>query len=114
MATEQRLTLHQGNDESVEVWVVARLDAEPYDLDGATVQLVMKASASMADTDPEVTVLSTATGEVEITDPGAGQIRVHITRDRLQRSGLRWWRLDVVRPGARRTAVYGDLYVVDM
>ena len=81
----------------------------PYDLDGTTVQMVMKPDA---DTDSSVAVLSTATGEVE--DAEAGQVRVHVGRERLTEAGLRWWHLDVVRPGARRTAVYGDLYVVDM
>jgi hypothetical protein len=104
------LTLGQANDETLELVLVESDTGGAYDLTGAGVEVVLKAAAGVPDT--EAIILTSP--DVDITDPEAGEVEVAISRSHLQDAGCRWWRVDVVRPGTRRTALYGPLQVVDL
>lgn len=106
----QELRLGQSNDEELELVLTDSDTGGPYDLTDAEVQLVLKADAAVPDT--EAIILTSP--DVDITDPEAGEVTVAVSRSHLADAGCRWWRVDVVRPGTRRTAIYGPLIVVDL
>lgn len=106
------LTLYQGNDETLDITVCEADTGDAYDLDDATVELLLKSHSYEPDSD--ATVLSTSAGELEITSTSDGTVRARIDRPHLDTPGTRWWRLDIVRPDTRRTAAYRELYLVAM
>ena len=111
--TRQELRLYQANDETLLAYVTEVDGQAPHDLTGdPLVQLIIKDTPGADDVG--AVVLSTGSGEVTVTDAEAGEVEIAIGREYLAEAGTRWWRLDVVRPGSRRTAVYGELYVVDV
>lgn len=113
VSTYQRLTLNQRNDEWLDLYVIDRQTSAPYDLSDATIHVVIKPDAGTDDTDEKVVTLTTTAGDVVIEDAEDGHVTATVPGTALAEAGMRWWRLDVVRPGARRTAVYGDLHVVE-
>ncbi|TQN26080.1 hypothetical protein FHX37_4618 [Haloactinospora alba] len=114
MATVQDLTLYEGNDETVSLAVTDADEQSAYDLTDAELDMILKPNADTADDADETIVLSTRTGEITVTDAPAGLATATVNRPHLAESGRRAWRLDVIRPGTRRTAVYGTLHVVNL
>lgn len=114
MATHQSLQLYEWNDEEVELSIVDPDTGDAYDLTGAELELLIKASVDQLDADPDTVTLSTATGEITMIDPAAGTALVMVNRGYLSEPGDLAWRLDVVRAGTRRTAIYGPLRVTDL
>lgn len=111
MGVRTDLTLVEGNTETVEETVTDDDTGQPFNLTGKTVEFYIKANATVPDTDPSVVKLSTATGEVTVTDAAGGVATVAVPA---QAAGTAWHRLDVVSGGSRKTAVYGPLYVIDV
>lgn len=109
MPVSHELTLYEANNEVANVTIYEEGTDTPQDLTGATVEIYLKASASA--TDASATKLSTATGEITITDAADGEVTVVFPA---QSAGVTWWRIDAVISGQRRTAAYGRLIVVDM
>lgn len=105
------LTLIEGNTETVRETVTDDDTGTAFDLTGRTVEFYVKANATVSDTDPSVVKLSTATGEITITDAINGVCEVTVPA---QQPGSWWRRLDVVDGTDRKTAIYGPLYVVNV
>jgi hypothetical protein len=104
------MTLFQNNDETVQLPFVSG-DA-PYPIPGGTViDFWIKPQSTTPDGDPSSVHLSTATGEVQITDAMNGIATVTIGHAHLAQSGLFWWRADAVVQGSRKTAGYGALQI---
>lgn len=114
MATLQTLQLYEWNDEEVELSIVDPDSGTAYDLTDAGLELVIKRDVDQDDADPDTVILSMATGEITLIDPVAGTALVMINRGHLQVPGDLVWRLDVVREGTRRTAIYGPLRVTNL
>jgi hypothetical protein len=111
------IVLHEDNDEILGL-AVTPVD-EDEDLTGITVlELYMKPQNCTSDEDPLVLVLTSADpSEIDITTQSA----VLITADAfIPASALaapydRFWRLDALNAaGDRRTAIYGDVTVVNL
>lgn len=111
MPKRRAVTLYQHNAEQIDVTVTDGADA--YDLTDVQVEVYLKPSAATDDDDAAVVLLAIGTG-VELLDAAAGQVRVTVPPSALTTSGTRWWRLDVVKDAARRTAVYGPMHVTDI
>jgi hypothetical protein len=112
MVPEQAdLTLIEGNPETVKETVTDDDTALPLNLTGKVVTFIIKADRTVPDTDPSVVTLSTATGEITITDAVNGVCQVAVPA---QPAGVFWRRLDVVTAGQPKTAIYGHLYVINV
>jgi hypothetical protein len=108
------LTVFEGNDESVELAITDPDLSAAYDLTGAEIEFFIKATPDVLDADPSVVILSTTSGEIVVDDEAGGLATVTIERGHLSTPGDLVWRVDVVRPGTRRTAAYGPLRVVNL
>lgn len=114
MATYQELTVYELNDEQIGLVITEPDTGTAYDLTGADLEMLLKPSADTPDSDPGVVILSTTGGEIVVDDAAQGLATVAIARGDLATPGDLVWRVDVVRPGTRRTAVYGPLRVVNL
>jgi hypothetical protein len=108
------LTLYESNDEAVSLAITDPDVGTAYDLTGAEIEFFIKATPDVPDADPSVVILSTTSGEIVVDDEAGGLATVTINRDHLMIPGDLVWRVDVVRPGTRRTCVYGPLRVVNL
>jgi len=113
MAARVELVVYENNDETIDL-AVTTVDGDPYDLTDANLELLIKPAADTPDDGPGVVVLSTGTGEITITDAEGGAATAEVSRSHLAVPGTRVWRVDVVRPGSRRTAMYGPFHVVNL
>lgn len=111
MPKQADLTLIEGNTETVEEAVTDDDTGQPLNLTGVTVEFYVKTDRTVPDTDPSVVKLSTATGEVTVTNAVGGVCTVAVPA---QAAGTYWRRLDVVSGTDRKTAIYGPLYVIDV
>lgn len=111
MATKADLTLIEGNPETIRETITDDDTGLPRNLTGLTIEFYVKPDATVPDTDPSVVKLSTATGEVTITDAANGVCQVAVPA---QAAGTFWRRLDVIASGQRKTAIYGPMYVTNV
>jgi hypothetical protein len=105
------LKLIEGNPETVRETITDDDTGAALNLTGKVINFYVKPSADTVDTDPAVTKLSTATGEITMTDAANGICTVAVPP---QAAGTLWRRLDVVTGGQPKTAVYGPLYVLNV
>jgi hypothetical protein len=113
--TVRPLRLLEGNDEILTV-TIGRSGAA-YGLTGSTVEMIIKNSVDDAEgtyPDASVVVLSTATGEITVTDAAAGTVTIAIDAADLATPGNMVYRIDVIDGTGRRTAIHGDLLVVNL
>jgi hypothetical protein len=111
MATYQELNLNQNNDEVIALTLTQAGAA--LDLDTASaLELYLKPHRTTADTDLAVTKLTLSSG-IAITDASAGTCTAAIPAAALAVAGLKWWRIDAVITGKRKTALFGVVYVAD-
>jgi len=111
MATYLELELDQNTDPDVELTLTqggAALDLAS----ASALELYLKPHRTTADTDLAVTKLTVGTG-ISITDAGAGTCVASIPAAALAVAGLKWWRIDAVISGKRRTAMCGVVHVAD-
>jgi hypothetical protein len=107
MPSQTTLTFYEYNDETVTGTLyedVAR--TIPLDLTGATVEFIYKTSVDQEDTEATIvpcTVVSALDGTIEVEIDNS---LVRVTR--------RFFRIDVVVGGERKTTVYGPVQVVDL
>jgi hypothetical protein len=108
------LTLREINDETV--FLTLTKEGAPFDLTGATVEMVIKKNVVTPDDDPTSFLLSTETGEITITDPAAGLATVEISSATVTAIAVKNWafRVDVLIGGKRKTAGYGTLNITDL
>lgn len=114
MPTRRALTADQNNDMTYTGTATDADAGTPLDLTGVTLQMYIKPAADTDDDDPAVTVLSTETGDITITDPAAGAYSIAVPDTALTAAGVRWYRVDAITGGARKTIVYGPLKVRDL
>jgi hypothetical protein len=107
------LKLLQRNTPKVRETVTDDETGDPVDLTGKTIEFYVKATDTTNDDD--ATILSTATGEITITDALAGVCVVDLSTHNLTaQPGQYWRRLDVVDGDDRETAIYGPMHVASV
>lgn len=113
MPTRQDLTMHEGNDETIAVTIVP---ADGGSLSGVTdLQFVMKPSTCESDEDDNALVLNVGSG-ITLLSQAANLITatIAVPATALAETYERVWRLDALTGFARRTALYGDVTVIDL
>lgn len=116
MATQIDLTLHQSNDEIIDLVITPAVSTDDLSL---VTELIfyLKPDQCTADTDSAVTVLtSTDDDQIDITAQSATQIAatVYVPASALAEPYGRWWRVDAYVGTTKRTAMYGSVTVVDL
>lgn len=113
MATEQNLTLREGDDETIAL-TITPADASD-DLTGVqSITVVFKPDACTSDDDPDSLVLTAP--DVTILDQAPDEITatVSVSASYLAEPYDRVWRVYTVGlSGERRTAIYGSVTVLD-
>lgn len=104
-----KLRLIEGNDTVVHLDLTK--NATEADLTTAEVELYLKTTEYEADAD--AVAFTRAGGEIAVTDAVAGEAEATIDGT-LVTSDLTWWRVDVIDAGARKTALYGDMEVINV
>lgn len=113
MTSKVNLALHENNDETVFLSITG-LDGNPFDLTSAVVDVFIKNGKDYSDTDVSTIHLSTSSGEVVVTDSVNGLATATVAATNLPSPAIKFWRVDVLSSGKRRTACYGTLTVVDL
>jgi hypothetical protein len=111
MASEVDLEVVERNDPVIVA--TCKLDGNPVDLTGATVEFVVK--PTRAETD--VRLYSSEAGEIEVapqTGDTVGRVIVRLDNADLAVPGTRRFRLDVVQADRRLTYSYGRLRILDV
>lgn len=105
------MTLYERNDHTAQFTITQA--GAPFDITGLTIEITLKGSPQ--DDDSTGTLLSTATGEVTITDGpnGIGEVDISSTVTAAPATG-RFFKLEVVNAGKRNTAGYGNYKVIDL
>lgn len=102
------LELYERNDMTLAVTVTDANTGDPVDISagtGRTLEMIIKGHADDLDTDG--TTLSTATGEITVTDGPNGKADVAVSSALLSPHGVRFVRLDVIDSSSnRKTAWY--------
>lgn len=116
MATQVPLTLHQANDEVIDVVVTPVVSTDDLSL-VSQLRVLLKSGRCIADTDSSVvTLTSAAPSQITITAQTATRIdaTVYVPGSALVEPYERWWRLDAYVGATHRTAMYGPVTVVDL
>lgn len=107
MPSQATLTFYEYNDETVEATLYADVAKTiPLDLTGATVEFIYKTDVTQEDGDAVIVPCTV----IEATE---GTIEVEIDNS-LVRTNRRFFRIDVLAGGERKTTVYGPVTVVDL
>lgn len=115
MTAQINLVLNERNDETINLTLLQPDGITPYDLTSAEVDFYIKPSAASEDTDIDVIKLSTTGGGVVVTSPPtAGLATVTIPTVDLQTPATRFWRVDVIAGGQKKTAMFGLLQINDL
>ncbi len=110
MPVRLNLSLYQANPEKALLTITKEDDNTAQDLTGASIEVYVKPTRDTADDDPDVTLLSTGSGEVVITGLAtAGMATVTFPND--LPAITQWWRADVIVSGQRKTCAFGSLTV---
>lgn len=116
MATRQNLTLRENNDETIALTITAEVSG--YDLTAVTrLEFYLKVDACYTDDDPATLLLSsTHPAEMVIVSQDASTITatVQVPASALTGSYDRFYHLDALTDALRRTALYGQVTVVDL
>lgn len=116
MATRQNLTLRENNDETIALTITAEVPG--YDLTAVTrLEFYLKINDCYADTDPATLLLSsTDPSEMVIVSQDAAAITatVQVPASALSGGYDRFYHLDALTDALRRTALYGQVIVVDL
>jgi len=116
MATQIPLTLHQSNDEVVDLVITPVVATDDLSLI-TELRFYLKPDACTADTDLTTTVLtSSVPAQITITAQAATQIlaTVYIPATALTDPYSRVWRVDAYAGTTKRTAMYGPVTVIDL
>jgi hypothetical protein len=107
MPSVGNLTFHEYNDEVVYATIYADVDKTiAQDLTGTVVQFIYKTTASQNDNDALVIT-------ADVLDPLLGTVQIDITNE-LVSLNRKFFRIDVLSGAERKTAVYGNITVVDL
>jgi len=112
VTVNQQLNFVQNNDETISIAVTDPTQPlqsgqlAPFNLTGATVTFIRKATQATPDTDPSFKSYSvTVTNAVG----GLGSVAIPATDNTV--AGTTWWRLDVTSGGKKLSPNYGPLLV---
>jgi hypothetical protein len=111
-ATETPLTLVDNSDPLVDITVTQ--NGAPYDLTGATVEIIVKHTADTPDANALFKLSSTGTSpKITIASGTGGTATADFTGklDNLVGRVL-WYRLNVIKAGRRLPPAYGPLHIV--
>ena len=109
MASQSVLSVPQGNDVTVDLYVLEDNRITPQDLTGLTPQMIIKGYASAPDSG--ATVLGVSTG-LTIVSLATGTLTAFLPRTLLALPGSLWWRLDLLDgSGDHTTAIYGQITI---
>jgi hypothetical protein len=117
---QQDITIGQYNDETLALTITIANPSPPpatlpKDITGLTLEIYLKPTAAALDTDPGVFKLSTATGEIVITNPTGGLATATIAAaDITLTTTPAFWRLDILTAGKRNTALFGAVHITDL
>lgn len=107
-----QLIMVQNNDETITITVTdpsQPLQAggpAPFDLTGATVKFIRKATQSTPDTDPS---FKSYTATVSSPTTGVATVSIPATDNGV--AGTTWWRVDVIKASKTLSPNYGPLLV---
>lgn len=116
MATQTPLTLHQSNDEAIDLVITPVVTTDDLSL-VTQLRFYLKPDQCTTDTDSTVTLLTSADpAQITITAQSATQVAatVYVPASALVEPYGRWWRVDVYVGTTKRTAMYGPVAVVDL
>lgn len=116
MASVVALTLHQSNDEIVDLVITPAVVGDDLSLVTSLV-FILKPDQCTADTASTATRLTSAVpAQITITAQSAAQISasVYVPASALLDPYSRWWRVDAYVGLTHRTAMYGPVTVVDL
>lgn len=116
MAQSVAITLNENNDEDVNVAITTNVPTAGtvLNLTGMSVSAVLKKTAMTADSDPTSWNGSTTTSGVTITNASGGLVTVSFPASAVT-PAMGWWRVDVIDASSKiKSAVYGQVTVVDM
>jgi len=109
MASQSVLSVPQGNDVTVDLYVLEADGVTPQDITGLTPQMIVKSYATAADSSATVLGLSSGLTIVSLT---AGTLTAFLPRTLLATPGSLWWRLDLLDgSGDHTTAIYGQISI---
>lgn len=112
---EQDIVLAEFNDETIAASITQ--GGNPKDITGFTLEAYLKPARGTADTAPGVVKLSTATGEITITNASQGQANIVIAAADLLSTNdtYTFWRLDCIDTGSKRnTAIFGVVTITQL
>jgi len=111
---EVDIGLAEFNDETLALAITS--SGSPLNLTGLTLEMYLKTASGIADTDPSTLKLSTATGEITITNAAGGLATAAVASSHLQPGGTvyNWYRLDTVNAGKRNTAIFGKVAITPL
>lgn len=118
MAIRRDLTgddaLRESNDEDLDVTLTTNKPSPGtiINLTGKSLEAFLKPAASTPDGDASVWKGTSGT-EITITDAPGGKASIAIPAAAVG-TPKKWWRIDVISAGKRKTALYGDVAVTDL
>lgn len=116
MATLVPLTMHEDNDEVIDLVITPVVSTDDLSLVTA-LKFYLKPDVCTADTDTATTVLTSAVpAQITITAQTAARIdaTVYVPAAALADPYTRTWRVDAYVGTTHRTAMYGPVTVVDL
>lgn len=116
MATLVPLTMHQGNDEALDLVITPLAPTDDLSI-VTSLRFYLKPDACTADTDATVTVLTSAVpAQITITAQTPTQIdaTVYVPAASLADPYPRVWRADAYSGATHRTALYGPVTIIDL
>lgn len=116
MATETAITLHEDNDETLELTVTPADEDDDLTLVDS-LELYLKEDACFSDLEAELVLTSDDPSQINILTQTADEITAEafIPASALDEPYNRFWRLDALTAaGLRRTALFGPVILVDL
>lgn len=113
MPAVRALRLYQANDDTIAV-TIADDDTDDVLNLGSVTELTMVIKASRETADASATLLTLTDGDIVVTNASAGRCEITVPATAVPDAGELWYRLDVERGGTTRTAVFGDLHIIDL
>jgi hypothetical protein len=113
VTVNQQLNFVQNNDEAVTITVTDPTrpaqsgQPAPFNLTGATVKFIRKASQNVLDTDPS---FKSYTATITNATQGIASVSVPAADNAI--AGTTWWRVDVISGGKTLSPNYGPLMVI--
>ena len=114
---QQDITVGQYNDETIALTITNGTGPSPpaLNLTGLVLEAYLKPTQASLDTDAGVYKLSTATGEIVVTNATGGLANMAIAAADLNLTTTpAFWRLDAVSAGKRNTIMYGAVHITDL